>query len=412
MVRSTASNLDVAMAGKWTISAIGPVEHGGKDRVQHALLALGTSGAHGRVGLVPETGTRRWRFDPTLLSDAVFELDPIDSDEVVPTMRILARNPRPHQPIWVALAGDWMFVYLDHGVGDGFMTVNLSAALFGESGKAAPWQRAATVRHPLIMALLGGFKANPRLPLDVASKLRTRVVNPVNPEIRSWEPSFDVAYARGNPMSFAELMQWRDENAPGVSSVALQTALRVRALSDVGLDPNPTLKLLVDGRRYLPAGSLVTSNFAAGVDLDVADPADAGQLADSVKRVTKSGSAAVTLAATTATIQLDRLRSREPQSATQVPRSPRPNIAITDLGRPRILEQLPWKTDSSTPPTYIALVSPADPQAITFASGRLLGSVQEMASFHDNVFDRDAVQHVVESVTHEPLRLLNSMSEG
>lgn len=413
MGRSSATNLDVAMAGQWTLSALGPIDHGGKERVQTVLRGLGTSGAQGRIGLIPNIRSRQWAFDPTFLDAAVVELEPVGEAEVADTMRALAASPPSRAPIWVALAGDWIFIYLDHGVGDGFMTIGLSAALFGAPGEPAPWQRAPKVRHPLATALFGALTTNPRLPLDTALKLGRKPASSVSDdEVRSWTPSFDVAFARGKPESFISLMEWRDANAPGVSLVALQSALRVRALREVGLEPRPTIKLLVDGRRYLPKGSLVTSNFAAGVDLVIDDPANPNQVAESFKHVTGSGSAAVTLAATTGMIQLDRLRSRVPQTATEIPVTPRPNIAITDLGRPPALEQLPWKTDHSVPPTYIGLVSPADPQAITFAGGRLLGRVQEIASFHNNVFARDAIQHVVNAVAHESIRLLDSMNVG
>ena len=65
----TVTNLDVAMARSWTLSAVGPVDHGGTERISGILRGMATLGPDRRIGLVPDSTTARWEFDPARLEE-------------------------------------------------------------------------------------------------------------------------------------------------------------------------------------------------------------------------------------------------------------------------------------------------------------------------------------------------------
>lgn len=413
----STSYLDVAMAGSWIISAIGPIAHGGVKRVGSVLAGMATAGPAGRIGLVPDRSTRQWHYDPSRLEKAVFEIEPVtDVSQVAPTIGRLAEVARTEHrelPIWVAIAGDWLFIYLDHGIGDGWMTLGLTASILsGEPNEVAPWQKLALTPHPLRTALLTVLKQNPLLPLQSVrdmAKNRNRP-GPAGPgRSTPWAPDNGAAYSYGTTESFNEMMTWRDKHLPGVSSAALHIAAKVRALREVGLEPDNTINLLVDGRRYLPRDGLVTSNFAAGAGLALEDAGNPEEVAAMVVHATRRGRAATTLLATSA--RLARAKNRGGpgvEDADSVPVPAQPRLAFTDMGRTRAIEPLGWLDQSRVDTHYVACVSPAGPEFITFAGGRVFGQVNDTASFHRNVFDQKLVAQALQLAVTEPVRLLSS----
>lgn len=407
----TVTNLDVAMARSWTLSAVGPVDHGGTERISGILRGMATLGPDRRIGLVPDSTTARWEFDPARLEKAVFTVD--DHDDPVATMQRLCAERDPSLPIWVGVSDRYLYVFLGHGVGDGWLTFALSASLAGAPDEPAPWQRPEPFRHPLATALAGALKHNPTLPFTTATRLLhnrrdarrgSSTPRPASEHV-AWEPSYAVQSARGGPDAMAELARWRDRSAPGISTTVLLFAARVRALREQGLDPVNTINLLVDVRRFLSMGALVTSNFAAGVPISLRDAGDPFELSAAVKEATGGGRAAITLAATAASIEGAIRRQRFTPDPTSAPRDPRPRLTFTDMGRAEALGVLPWDAEPAAR-RYIAMVTPAGPEDLVIGSGRLVGGCMDSVSFHGNVFASDTLRQALQAVANDPVRLL------
>lgn len=406
------SNLDVARAGSWTLSAYGPVAFGGRDGLVAALQTLSQSGAQGRVGLVADPTTTKWLFDPARLLRSVTEIDPVSDDQVPQTMTRLVAERDKSLPIWVAVAGDRLFVFLEHGLGDGRLTLDLSLALTDsatQKGEIPAWQKRQPMRsRALPQALLGALKANPRLLLEVAKRPAAEEAEPATV---AWRPAPTAAYARGSAETLADLSAWKKSSGMKVSTAALLMAAKVRALREVGLDPYRTVHILFDGRRYLPQDAHVVSNFAGGLEVPLDNPGDPQQLAAAMRGYAAQGRPAANLAVTAAKLALSRRLGRAARSddaVTAAPASPRPKIAFTDMGSAPQLEAITWTTSDPSQRQYCAMVDSPTPEAVTFTSGRLTGGSTDTACFHDNVFSSDLMQKAMTNAVSDPVRLLSA----
>ena len=405
------SNLDVARAGSWTLSAYGPVEFGGREGLIAALETLSRSGPQGRVGLVADPATTKWRFDPQRLLRSVTEIDPVSDEDLSATMTRLIAERDTSLPIWVTIAGDRLFVFLEHGLGDGRLTLDLSLALTDatRTGVIPAWQQRPPARaRALPQALLGAIQANPRLPLETTKK---SPVEQSQPATVPWTPAPTAAYARGTADTLAELAAWKKSNNLKTSTAALLMAAKVRALREVGLDPYRTVHILFDGRRYLPQEAHVLSNFAAGLEVPLDNPGDPLQLAAAMRSVAAQGRPAANLAVTAAKVAMSRRLTRSQNAHAgqlHAPASPRPKMAFTDMGSAPQLEAIGWTTTDPTQRQYCAMVDSPTPEAVTFTSGRLTGGATDTACFHHNVFSADLIQKAMTNAVSDPVRLLSA----
>jgi hypothetical protein len=400
------SHLDVARAGAWTLSAFGPVDFGGKDALVAALRTLSSRGPSGRIGLVANPDSARWIFDPDRLIGSIEEINPVSDSEISATLAQLLRDRDERLPIWVKIAGNRLFVFLEHGLGDGRLTLDLSLALTDDtrSGVAPVWQKEAVTRFAVAKALFRAVMSNPRLPFDA---LRKQPAEQSEPATEPWEPAPAAAYVRGGQEAMNDLNRWKEANAPAATTAALFMAAKVRALREVGLDPYRTVHILFDGRRYLPKDSNVISNFAGGLDIHLDDPGDPMQVFSAIREYTTAGRPAVNLATTTVKVAAGTVRRKRSTAHRQlVAVNPRPRLAFSDMGRPPQLTAMPWLTTDPAQAHYAAMVKSASPEAITFSGGRLFGGAIDTASFHDNVFDHDLIQKAVYSAVMDPARLL------
>jgi hypothetical protein len=356
--------------------------------------------------LVANPDSARWIFDPERLIGSIEQINPISDGEIHTTLAQLIRDRDKTLPIWVKIAGDRLFVFLEHGLGDGRLTLDLSVALTDDtrSGVVPQWQKEGATRFAVAKALTRAVIANPRLPFDA---LKKQPAEQSEPATEPWEAAPAAAYVRGNQEAMSDLNRWKEANAPAATTAALLMAAKVRALREVGLDPYRTVHILFDGRRYLPKDSNVISNFAGGMDIHLDDPGDPMQVVDAIREYTTAGRPAVNLATTTVKVAAGTIRRKRSTSPEQfVAATPRPRLAFSDMGRPPQLTAMPWLTTDPAQVHYAAMVKSASPEAITFSGGRLFGGAIDTASFHDNVFDHDLIQKAVYNAVMDPARLL------
>ena len=127
------------------------------------------------MGLRPDSGTRRWRYDPDAPLHAVREDSAITEDDYDTAMSQLLATHDPAEPLSITVRGDHVVFYMDHGLGDGQMIINLSHTLAdadARNGIVPGWATAAQTRHPLAVAAMRCFGTDPG---RVAQLLRSRV---------------------------------------------------------------------------------------------------------------------------------------------------------------------------------------------------------------------------------------------
>lgn len=408
------SNLDVARAGSWSLIGHGPVDHGGPDAVTAALCRLGRAGPSGRIGLVADHRSTRWRFDPSLLEQCVVDLPATADRPLTDVMTELARERPADLPIWVAISGDRVISFNDHGVGDGRLTIDLAVALSSPNHHVAPGHQddarscrefvppsVRALRHVRIRSVLTASRERARADTGAEEETDNR---------RPFTPSPTVCYRRGTREPMTELRSWRERFAPDATATSLMMAAKVRALREVGFDPLPTVHVLFDCRRYVPEDRRPLSNFVAGVDLAVIDPGDPVELSAAIQECARSGRPAAVLAATVASTLAHRLLRTSPAAPPQtVADSARPRLSLSDLGSVPQLEAINWAdSGDSDQRSFVMAVDTAGPEALSMSSLRVAGGASDSASFHDTVFPRETVDEALRRAVEEPVRLLAS----
>lgn len=403
----------MAYSGRRIVTVAGPVDHGGATRTAAALVEFAhKAGPRGRLGLIPDSDSLRWRFHPDSLAQYVFEIDPVSSDELSDTITSLVRRDIS-APVWVALAGGFVFCGIDHGVGDGAIALTLTAIVAG-----APVDQlvrsvlaGSPPRLPSAAAFLGALRANPE---GVARGLTHRfrhkgfdnpaldlagVVNSVG--------THRGALAIGSPDTGRALEAFVQEQYPQASSAGVRVATVASALNHVGLRAQLPVYALFDARRSLPTDRWPSGNFAVGLDLLTADIDSPQAVTDAMRKNQRAGLPALGTAMHTSksAARVGLRRARRLPVARSL--STQPWLTVSDMGSgpPGMYESLQW-TQGAEFRCFGAYSEPFGPDALTVTCGNLGGRVTFTASFNDAVFDAGTVARALDLAANAPLELL------
>ncbi|HKS99006.1 MAG TPA: hypothetical protein VJT31_05685, partial [Rugosimonospora sp.] len=178
------------------------------------------------------------------------------------------------------------------------------------------------------------------------------------------------------------------------------------AFAECGLPAaGPGAVVLVDARRYLPAGRGADGNFAWGLYLRPASLTDPRAIQDELARELSTGSALAMLALRTGRL-LVAPGHREAPLPHRVPARPRPRFTFTHLGRLDGYRDLPWAADPARR-RNISVPSTSGPDAVTVSLSELAGVLHVNVSFHRSTFDPERVRAATELACAHPAELLH-----
>lgn len=175
------------------------------------------------------------------------------------------------------------------------------------------------------------------------------------------------------------------------------------ALSTCGVSTSYSAGFLFDCRRYLRTDGVVLGNFAAGIEFDGIDPTSPTALHGSLTHAIDKGRPLAAGAISAMTY----LRRRSPAPvARTAPATADARLTFSDIGRVRQLENIAW-ADVPERSLFYSLSEPSIPDSMVITSKRIRDTFHVSASFHGNVFDRDAVQSALDIAMSDPVALLS-----
>ncbi|MGX7694857.1 hypothetical protein [Gordonia polyisoprenivorans] len=411
--------LDIAYSGRWVIAFVGPVDHGGPERVRRALVDYARRhGPAGRIGLIPDPESSMWEFRPEEFDDCVVEIDPVEPAQFASTLTALARSAEPRPPVWIALSGPHAFCYLDHGVGDGLTAFRLLALVARSSMSyhlranddpvplrfpAAAAVASAACKHPMRVA--GTLLRNAAAELSSGHKRKACADTALTAEVVG-DPQPRSAFSMGTEKAFDELERFKNEHFPHASSVAMRVAIAACALGRAGLHPAEPFYLVFDARRYLRPTTVTTGNFAVGLDLsgDLRCPTD---ITAAIRDHAASGLPALAVALHSAKSRLRVALGKPRKSPAPRTINADPWVTVSDLstGPAGLIDSFAWLAPAEG--RHIgAFSAPAGRDAITLTYGLLGRRVSLTASFDEGVFDPELVESAVASAVEDPVGLL------
>ena len=338
------SSTDRLLGGTLIGVGLGPLDLPGPAELGDALVRIAAMGPATRVGLVlADEG--HWREVGVRIAERTGEIFRVAPASVGDPRDWLREHWIEDLPVQFAIAGDRLGMLMDHRLSDASLSAMLPLALIDvASGRPVPSAFSNLTERPLPTALSATFGARPGRWLAVADDFRRyRAGGPeaATPGPRLSVPSTRQLTAVVGPEQFARLRaHCRGRIALG-PALALVAGAAMRA---AGLAVSDRAELVVDLRRYLPAGEHTLANFIAGLEIPLAG---AG-VAAVHERVNQALAVGRPLATAALGAGRARLASRLPSlpSSGRAPAGPAPlppaRISMSSLGRLRAFEKLPW----------------------------------------------------------------------
>lgn len=350
------------------------------------LLRLGAAARAGRTFDGP-----RWRYDPDAL-DAQAEriVRPLPAeltgDAGLPKLRDAAAADLPFT---VFLGEDRASLCIDHRLGDGFLSVMLTAGAL--TGRKAPGVfTSGPDVDPLPAALAATFLRHPgRAGAVVRDRMAQRRTPYAGPTVDAQRRSLDLVTGTMEAQTYRDLAAWSRGRVP--PTLAMMFALR-EALDRVGVPVMDEGSLLVDLRRYLPSGRSTLANFVVGHPVDLTPGLDAAGA-----RFTRDLHVGRPLAALAAGLLT---RGWQRSGPSQVPAAAKP--IVSDMGFLRALEPLPWAGEG----VVRVSVDPAGRNGITALTAVLRRRLHISVSFDGSLYDRDTITAATELLRRDPKGLL------
>jgi hypothetical protein len=380
----------------------------GTSVLNDVLATIAAAGPHSRLAVIPTPGRRMWRCDPDVTVPVLQLPDAVVNDGPAAVLEHVRRRPGNRAPLEVHVSERLIALDMNHGLGDGRLSVDLIRALFAHSGGgSSPWVTDADTSLALPRALVHTFAHPARLRElwrqagDLRS-IRASGPNSASGESVPWSPSSAVVIARVDADAEAAVNLWRRAHAEKSGSAAVWLYIVRQALRAAGLQMTDKVMVAFDCRRYLPKLRTVNSNFVFGVDIPLAVDE---RLPTVVARLHEVVTAAVPLAAVGAVSVRALLRAaRRPIMPSSCVRDAPADVMYTDMGNLTVLEDLPWQWDGERLAT--ALIDPAGPNSVTILNTRLGAARSVAMSFHDNVIDRRVMERAAGYLEH-PIGLLD-----
>ncbi|MFI8565657.1 hypothetical protein ACIGGF_03740 [Rhodococcus sp. NPDC078407] len=413
-----ASSLDMLRSDSRIVTVLGPADFGDLERVRTRVLALASIGPSTRLGLHADQFSAGWRYEPERVLEHITEGPAVGHEQLSAELTTFLHTSVPGISVRIRLAGRYLFLDLNHGLGDALLPVDLFAYL-ADAAPDAPlpaWAGSAIDGHPLRKALLHWVVRNPRKVLDTVhgrvrpgvkpeSSAAREVPDTASPiEVRPWSPSPAVATV-ATPLGTTDaIRRWRESHLPGASVSAVMCAAVASAFSRTSFSLDRSAAFLFDCRRYLPPSTAVLGNFAAGISFSDIDPTSAQEVHDALSNAIANGRPIAS--ATISTIKYK--RERKAVSGVhddRVPVQPKVELMYSDVGRVRQLENVSWCAEPADR-AFFVIADPGRPESVMITMETIGSVVFVSASFHDNVFDSRSVQSALDVVASDPLALL------
>jgi hypothetical protein len=399
---------DRLVRGHITANAIGPLTMPDRAAIVDALVTIAATGPGARVGLQFGVDETSWRYDRTQLR-AVCEAmvvvgKPLAADTIAEQLGRLADEMDLTIPLTWVIAGDYLVQLYEHSIGDGLLMLGLPEAVFAVAGGSSvpDWLAAAPVRNAVASAFLHTFG---RHPAQVRSLLQSRTGTTSGTTAGAetvWEPDYAIAFSRGDASGNRSIREWSKSRGGRVSFTAAVMSLLGTALRAGGIAVSDDSTLVVDVRRYLPEGTVHTGNLITGIPLSGIDVADPVAIEAQIGRMLESGRPAASLAAGVAKHLAGRREEALPVTRAVPARA---QVVMSNMGVSVALSNLPWRTASGEGDVLFTN-RPIGPQEIGILAAVVGGNLHLTATFHANVFDRDAVNTALGLVTRAAPPLL------
>jgi hypothetical protein len=392
---------DVNMADLTGGALVGPLDLPPADAIREVLLDTARRHPEHRLFCRPQKGRFGWRWVP--LSAAEREQRCIEMVSVIPetmsTDELTDDVLKPFEPdrlLHFGLSGSRLVIYFAHVLGDTSMAALTPALLQAAAGDGPPPQLDDTsVGFPLARAMAHHFGRQPRRLVQVLREPRPAVVHGEGEFVGT------VAFASYGRTASAEVMaeldEWRAAHCPEVSASTVLTAAIRRAFDEAGIKfASPGLRLLVNGRRYLPATAPVAGNFAAAIYIEPDDPSSPRSVDAVVRRNLECGRPLATMAVSGLKELTTARRAGSPAATLST-------LTVSNLGRIRPIEPLPLAPDVE----YRCANMPSGPDGVTVLLAQVGRRCTMTATFTPEVVAREDVAVAIERLTRDPISLLD-----
>ncbi|MGQ7294850.1 hypothetical protein [Quadrisphaera sp. KR29] len=420
---------DRLWSGTRTSILLGPLHLPPADDLAAAAAVLADAFPASRLGHALGAGRTRWvprqpaAGGPASRAALVVHDGPGPEEVGLPAFaRSLEAHRTDEVPVRFVVAGQHLALIISHAAGDGALMLALPPALLevARTGMAPAWTQEPATTAPLLRTLAHHYARHPGRVLATLAAVRAGRPAAAEPAVtagggepprRPLRPDTAVVHAVMDADRVAELTAWRRAQGAGTSTVAVQTVLVGEALRAVGLTPQGPPTVLVDARRYTPAGSVVHGNFVAGLQLPAGEPWDVRQLTAALRGAV-DGARPLSAMALGAARQLvppaaaAALRGDRDGGASRelVPARPRPVVAVTAMVHP-LLEHLPWAGPAERAvATSVSTPAPAEGVTASFTDCR--GHLNLSLSFHASVYDPGLLEEVLRLATSDPVAVL------
>ncbi len=388
----------------------GPLDLPGRSELGDALVRIAANGPATRVGLVlADEG--HWREVGVRIADRVGEIFRVAPTSVRDPRDWLREHWIDDLPVQFAISGDRLAMMMDHRLSDAGLSAVLPLALIEVArGRPVPSAFANLTERPLVGALSATFGARPGRWLAAADDFRRYRAGGAGAAVTSG-PRLSVpsTLQLTTVMEPAQLSRLRAHCRGRVSlgpALALVAAAGMRA---AGLTVSDRAELVIDLRRYLPAGQHTLANFIAGLEIPVAGTgAGIAAVQERMNRALAVGRPLATAALGTGRAVLaSRLPSRpirRPAPAGPAPLPPA-RVSMSSLGRLRAFEKLPW----TAPPGRrwaVAHTEPGAPGTLGFIAIVMDGRLNLHLTWRGEEFDRSTVAAGAALMAADPVALL------
>lgn len=392
----------------WVVA--GPVRPAAPEDFAETLAAMARNGPDFRVGLVPTRSSRRWVFDDRP-PDCLLRTDISDQPSSIHDVVASLEGGSESAPVAVrSVADEFMVVYMDHGIGDSYVMLEVVSALScaGERRGFRDPRPVVTTDRPFLRACLRAMK-KPGALLSSGrrivsgrlerSRLASSTPSTTASPVRRIVPDVDTprfVFVRSAPGYVALLREQRRATGTKASLAAILMAKVCDAFRSLGVDIGEDIEVVTDLRKFLPEGDSTLANFVSVVSVPAPPGATAVQLGAGLAAEVNSMTPLVKAAGALGVSALGRLRQLRPGASQQPDDAPpkRVVVSFSDLTKLPLDSRIQYVGDG---PVQLAVMLPfTSPSRLSLSVAALRGEIQLTATFSDRLVDPHVIRQVLQ----------------
>lgn len=395
--------LDVQAAGfpVWIVAA--PVLPAQDDDFAETVAAMTRYGPNFRAGFHPTPSSRRWIFDERTLDRTLPSLVLSDDSSVEAIMGSLAGVTSTIPIAAKNVAGKYLVLTIDHGIGDAYVMVEIlaSASCAAKRIGFLDPRPVVNTNHPFFWALVHALKNPVALTSGVRHAFVSRLGNrrgasSIAPSVRigddNQEPhTASYVFVRSEPDFVARLKEYRRQSGMKVSLPVLLMSSICDSLRSSGVDIGDDIEVVTDLRKYLPEGRATLANFVSVVSVQCRAGTSPQQLGAALAAEIDSMSPLVNAVGSLGVAVLRRLwaarsraRRQSPPASARRP-SKRVVVSFSDLTKLPMDTRVQW-ADPGIAELAVALPF-TSPSRVSLSVLALRGEIQVTAAFSADQVD-------------------------